>query len=89
MSNRLKSLKEVVFPKKAIASVVGIGGMVGAIAGLLADYGLGQVLHSSGPSGYFFAFLVAGLMYIIALIAIHLLTPKMIPLDEDLIKLSS
>jgi ACS family hexuronate transporter-like MFS transporter len=83
-SANLLTIPSDLFPRKAVASVVGIGGMVGAIAGLLADFSLGQVLHASGPSGYFFAFLVAGLMYIIALIAIHLLTPSMIPLDDNL-----
>ena len=49
-----------VFPKKAIASVVGIGGMVGMIAGILADMVLGSVLDTAGNSGYFWAFLIAG-----------------------------
>jgi len=78
------SLASDLFPKKAIASVTGIGGMVGAVAGLLADYSLGQVLTESGPSGYFFAFLVAGLLYLVILGFVHLLTPKMTPLDENL-----
>ena len=54
-----------VFPKKAIASVVGIGGMVGMIAGILADLVLGSVLDSAGNSGYFWAFLIAGSSYIL------------------------
>ena len=78
------SLVSDVFPKKAIASVTGVGGMVGAVAGLLADYSLGQVLTASGPSGYFFAFLVAGLLYIVILGFVHLLMPNMTPLDENL-----
>ncbi|MCB0636066.1 MAG: hypothetical protein KDC54_05590, partial [Lewinella sp.] len=83
-SANLLTLPSDLFPKKAVASVVGIGGMVGAVAGLLADFSLGQVLRASGTAGYFFAFLVAGLVYIVALVAIHLLVPKMIPLDENL-----
>jgi MFS transporter, ACS family, hexuronate transporter len=73
-----------VFPKKATASVVGIGGMVGAAAGLFADLGLGKILDQSGRKGYFFAFLVAGLLYPICLLLIHLIMPKMTPLNEDL-----
>ena len=73
-----------VFPKKAIASVVGIGGMVGMIAGILADLVLGSVLDSAGNSGYFWAFLIAGSSYIIVLGIVHALMPKMIPLDENL-----
>lgn len=73
-----------VFPKKATASVTGIGGMVGAVAGLVADFSLGQVLSSSGPAGYFFAFLIAGSCYLILLGVVHLLMPNMTPLDENL-----
>ncbi len=78
------SLASDVFPKKAIASVTGIGGMVGAVAGLLADFSLGRLLTESGPSGYFFAFLVAGSLYLVILGFVHLLIPKMTPLDENL-----
>jgi ACS family hexuronate transporter-like MFS transporter len=51
---------------------------------MLADYSLGQVLTSSGPSGYFFAFLIAGSCYLILLGVAHLLMPNMTPLDENL-----
>jgi ACS family hexuronate transporter-like MFS transporter len=73
-----------VFPKKAVASITGIGGMVGAVAGMVADKTMGNLLTSSGPSGYFFAFLGAGSCYLILLGVAHLLMPKMTPLDENL-----
>jgi MFS transporter, ACS family, hexuronate transporter len=73
-----------VFPKRAVASVTGIGGMIGAVAGILADYNLGQLLSSSGPAGYFFAFMIAGSLYLVLLGIVHLLMPKMTPLDENL-----
>lgn len=73
-----------VFPKKATASVVGIGGMVGTIAGILADMVLGSVLDSAGNSGYFWAFLIAGSLYLTVLGIVHLLMPRMTPLDENL-----
>ena len=73
-----------VFPKKATASVIGIGGMVGALAGIVADKILGNLLSSSGPSGYFFAFFGAGLIYLVTLGLVHLLMPNMNPLGEDL-----
>ncbi len=73
-----------VFPKKATASVIGIGGMVGALAGIVADKILGNLLTSSGPSAYFFAFAGAGLIYLVTLGIVHLLMPNMIPLDENL-----
>jgi ACS family hexuronate transporter-like MFS transporter len=73
-----------VFPKKATASVTGIGGMVGGLAGMLADYKLGGLLTASGPSAYFVAFFAAGSVYLIVLGIAHLLMPKMTPLDENL-----
>ncbi len=73
-----------VFPKKATASVTGIGGMIGAISSIIANFALGSVLDSSGKSGYFFAFLVAGSMYLICLFFIHLIMPKMTPLNDEL-----
>jgi MFS family permease len=83
-SANIFTLVSDVFPKKATASVTGIGGMAGAVAGLLADYSLGQVLSSSGPAGYFFAFLIAGSCYLLILAAVHLIMPRMTPLDENL-----
>jgi len=73
-----------VFPRKATASVVGIGGMVGALAGLLADLGLGKILDKSGPGAYSTAFLIAGSMYLVAFLLIHALMPRMTTLDENL-----
>ena len=73
-----------VFPKKATASVIGIGGMVGAVAGIVANKILANLLTSSGPSAYFFAFFGAGLIYLITLGLVHLLMPGMTPLGDDL-----
>jgi ACS family hexuronate transporter-like MFS transporter len=83
-SANIFTLVSDVFPKKATASVVGIGGMIGAVAGILADKALGSVLDTAGNSGYFWAFLIAGSCYLIILGFVHLLMPKMTPLDENL-----
>lgn len=88
-SANIFTLVSDVFPKKATASVTGIGGMVGAVAGILADKSLGKVLSTSGPSGYFFAFMLAGSCYLILLGVAHLLMPKMTPLDENLQRIQS
>lgn len=73
-----------VFPKKATASVVGIGGMVGAVAGIISNLILGAVLDQANNTGFFWAFLVAGSMYLVILGIVHLIMPKMTPLDENL-----
>jgi len=51
---------------------------------MLADIALGSVLDQAGNSGYFWAFLGAGSMYLIILGLVHLIMPKMTPLDENL-----
>lgn len=73
-----------VFPKKATASVIGIGKMVGVVIAVLADIALGSVLDKANNSGYFWAFIVAGLSYLFILGFVHLLMPKMTPLDDNL-----
>jgi ACS family hexuronate transporter-like MFS transporter len=83
-SANLFTLVSDVFPKAATASVIGIGGMFGAVAGLAGDWCLGRVLSSSGPAGYLFAFLIAGSAYLFFLGVVQLLMPRMTPLDENL-----
>lgn len=83
-SANIFTLASDVFPKKAVGSVVGVGGMVGAVAGIISNVVLGAVLDGAGNTGFFWAFLVAGLCYITLLGFVHLLMPKMTPLDDDL-----
>jgi ACS family hexuronate transporter-like MFS transporter len=77
-----------VFPKKAIASVIGIGKMIGVTFAIIADIALGTVLDTAGNSGYFWAFMIAGFSYILILGFVQLLMPKMIPLDANLNRIS-
>ena len=83
-SANIFTLVSDVFPKKAVASVTGIGGMIGAVAGIISDKALGKVLDSAGNTGYFWAFLIAGSCYLIILGIVHLMMPKMTPLNESL-----
>ncbi len=73
-----------VFPKKATASVIGIGKMIGVAVAIIADIALGAVLDTANNSGYFWAFMIAGFSYIVILGFVHLLMPKMTPLDDNL-----
>lgn len=73
-----------VFPKKATASVIGIGKMIGVAVAVIADISLGAVLDTANNSGYFWAFVIAGISYITILLFVHLLMPKMTPLDDNL-----
>ena len=73
-----------VFPKKATASVIGIGKMIGVVVSIVADLALGAVLDTADNSGYLWAFILAGFSYILILGFVHLLMPKMTPLDDNL-----
>jgi ACS family hexuronate transporter-like MFS transporter len=83
-SANLFTIVSDLFPKKAVASVTGIGGMVGALAGIVSDKALGRVLDSAGNTGYFWAFLISGTLYLFILGIVHLMIPKMNALDENL-----
>lgn len=83
-SANIFTLVSDVFPKKATASVVGIGGMVGTAFAIVFDKILGQVLDEANNHGYFWAFLIAGSSYIIILGVVQLIMPKMTPLDDNL-----
>jgi len=65
------------FPRRAVGSVVGIGGMAGAVGGMLIAKVVGYVLQWTGS--YLPAFIIAGSAYLVALGAIHLLAPKLEP----------
>ena len=58
--------------------------MVGVAVAILADMALGAVLDTANNSGYFWAFVIAGVSYITILLFVHLLMPKMTPLNDDL-----
>ncbi len=76
-SANLYTLPSDVFPRSAVASVVGIGGMIGAIGGMAMAKYAGWVLDKIGS--YTPIFVVAATAYLLALGVVHLLTPKMEP----------
>jgi len=65
------------FPRQAVGSVVGIGGMAGAIGGMLISKTVGWILQSTGS--YLPIFIIAGSTYLVALAIIQLLAPKLEP----------
>jgi ACS family hexuronate transporter-like MFS transporter len=65
------------FPRQAIGSVVGIGGMAGAVGGMLISKIVGYILQSTGS--YVPIFMIAGSAYLLALAIIQLLVPKLEP----------
>ena len=76
-SANLYTLPSDVFPRGAVGSVAGIGGMLGAFGGMLFAKYVGDVLERIGS--YTPIFVVAGSGYLLALLVIHLLSPRMAP----------
>jgi ACS family hexuronate transporter-like MFS transporter len=76
-SANLFTLTSDLFPAQAVGSVVGIGGMAGAIGGMLIAKIVGYILQWTGS--YRIPFLIAGFSYLLALAVIHLLTPRLEP----------
>jgi ACS family hexuronate transporter-like MFS transporter len=69
------------FPKRAVASVTGIGGMAGAIGGILLSRIAGEKLAQFAALGqvevgYAYMFMICGTAYVIAWVLMHLLAPK-------------
>ena len=65
------------FPRSAVGSVVGIGGMAGAIGGMLIARLVGEILERTGS--YVPIFIIAGSAYLVALLIIQLLAPRLEP----------
>jgi ACS family hexuronate transporter-like MFS transporter len=76
-SANLFTLASDTFPRHAIGSVVGFGGMTGAIGGMLIAKVTGYVLQATGT--YVPVFIVAGCAYLVALGVIHVLAPRLEP----------
>jgi ACS family hexuronate transporter-like MFS transporter len=75
------------FPKKAVASVTGIGGMSGAIGGIIISQCAGLILkHFTALDkievGYGIMFIFCGIAYILAWIIMHFFVPAMKRIDN-------
>ena len=80
-SCNLFTLPSDVFPRRAVASVVGIGGTAGALGGMLMAKYAGWVLDRIGS--YTPIFSVAGCVYLLALLIVHLLMPSYAPANIE------
>lgn len=70
------------FPKKTVASVVGIGTMAGCLTGMLISKFAGLILDhykalGTIETGYYIMFLICGSAYLLAWVIFNLLVPQM------------
>jgi len=75
------------FPKRAVASLVGLGGMAGSISGILFPVFSGKLLdrfQASGnvTAGYAILFVICGSAYLIAFGISHALAPRFDPIVD-------
>jgi MFS transporter, ACS family, aldohexuronate transporter len=76
-SANLFTLPSDMFPKAAVASVIGIGGMAGAIGGVLLQLATGYIVKIT--NSYVPLFVIACVAYPLALVIIHGMTPRLAP----------
>lgn len=75
------------FPKKAVGSVTGIGGMAGGLGGVLINAGAGHIFdYYKGlgdiTMGYTILFVVCALAYLLAWSVMKILVPKFKPITD-------
>lgn len=76
------------FPKKAVSSITGIGGMAGSIGGIIFQPSVGILLdyfnkHHNKTLGYTIIFLICGSAYLLAWVIMHLFAPKQTRVQLD------
>ena len=81
-SANLFTLTSDMFPRRAVGSVVGIGGMAGSIGGMLIALVVGAILQKTGGN-YVPIFVICASAYLVALALIHLLAPRLEPAKLD------
>lgn len=74
-SANLFTLASDMFPRRAVASVVGIGGFGGSIGGMVIATFTGFLLQFTGS--YVPVFVMAGSAYLLALVIVHILAPRL------------
>jgi len=73
------TLPSDMFPKKAVGSVMGIGGMAGSVGSMIFSASAGFILEWTGS--YLILFIMSGLAYIVALGLMQLLTARAKPVE--------
>ena len=74
-SANIYTLASDMFPRGAVASVVGFGTLLGSIGGMIMSYGVGDILQRTGS--YVPIFLLAGTAYPVALGFVQILAPRL------------
>jgi len=76
-SANLYTLPSDLFPRAAVGSVVGIGGTIGALGGMGMALFTGYILDAT--HSYALLFAICASAYVVALAAVHVLSPRLAP----------
>jgi ACS family hexuronate transporter-like MFS transporter len=79
-SANLYALPSDLFPRWAVGSVVGLGGLSGALGGMLMSLYAANVLQKIGS--YTPIFIFASVAYLLALCVVHLIVPRYTPVTR-------
>jgi ACS family hexuronate transporter-like MFS transporter len=79
------------FPKNAVSSIIGIGGMAGSVGGILFPLLVGAVLEhykllGNLGAGYNIIFVICGCAYLLAWVVMHYFAPRFQPVKVDRLK---
>jgi ACS family hexuronate transporter-like MFS transporter len=69
------------FPKKIVGSVIGFSTTVSSVAGMFTALLIGYALNESGTDGYVFPFVIAAFGYLVGLLVMHIVSPKLNPVN--------
>ena len=75
-SSNLLSIPPDMFPKRAVGSAIGLGGLMGGIGGMIMAKSTGLVLDATNGN-YTIIFAICTMVYFMAVAAVHLLSPKL------------
>ncbi|MBL0914637.1 MAG: MFS transporter [Sphingopyxis sp.] len=81
-SSTILSIPPDMFPKRAVGSVIGLGGFMGGVGGMIMAKSTGLVLDATGGN-YTIIFAVCTTVYFLAVLAIHLLSPRLAPVTVE------
>lgn len=79
-SSNLLALPPDMFPKRAVGSAIGLGGFAGGIGGMIMAKSTGLVLDAT-HGNYTLIFAACTVVYYLAVLAIHLLSPRLERVD--------
>jgi ACS family hexuronate transporter-like MFS transporter len=72
------NLTSDMFPRRVVASVTGLGAMIASVVSIFFSFYVGKILSESSTH-YLPVFIAPSIAYILALLFIHILAPKMEP----------